>query len=521
MTIGANLGDILFRVAFDHRSRDRTALLSEGATHSFGQLQERAWRLANALLGLGVKPGDRVAVLMSNVPAWPETLFACSAIGAVCVPINVLLNGREINHVVNDCGAIALIADWVGERALADVSTLPSILIRVGDFEQPAGGSWLAYEDVVVRAAARAIPYRPVSQDPVMIYYTSGTTGLPKGAVHSHAGVLWNTIHQIADVGLTRDDAYLLIPSLSWSAGFHDVMLALMSLGGRIVMTATGRLTIERIIDTIEKEQVSHVLLVPTLLKMLIATPGAFERLRRTRLRRIFTGGEFVPPSIIDAVNAELPESRVIQLYGMSEFPLMMTITDIADNTTMSTRTGRPSSITTMGIRTPEGEVRSIGEGEIVIRSPATMSHYHNKEEATREALRGDWFATGDLGVLDEEGFLTLNGRAKDMIISGGLNIYSREIEDVILRLRGVTDVAVVGVPDDKWGEVPVAIVVSHENEGVTQAVRAACERELSGFKRPATTLLYDGAFPRTPSGKLLKRELRVWAASRLAAERK
>lgn len=461
-------------------------------------------------------PGDRIAVMMGNGFAWPELLFAAASIGAVCVPVNVLLNGREANHVIADCGATTLAADAVAARALAELTRLPGRLIRVGGLEPPAGAGWLDYEALVAAGEDARSTYVVRADDPVMTYYTSGTTGLPKGAVHSHSGVLWNTYHQVADAGLSRDDVYLLVPSLSWAAGFHDIFLALLSIGGRVAMLPTGGVTIDAIVDAAATQRATHTLLVPTLLKQLIAAPRAFERLRATPLRRIYTGGEIVPPSVIERVNAELPDCRVVQLYGMTEFPLMMTVHDAHEALARPERTGRASSIVTLGVRGTDGAIRDRGDGEVVVRSPATMLRYHGQPEATAQALRDGWFHTGDTGVLDEQGYLTLNGRAKDMIIRGGMNVYPREVEDVVARVAGVLDVAVVGVDDPKWGEVPVAIVVAHDEAAVTPAVRAACEADLSSYKRPAAVVVRSEPLPRTPTGKVLKRELRPWVEQRL-----
>jgi fatty-acyl-CoA synthase len=513
-----SIPDIVGRQAFLCGARDRPALSFGGASLSFAALDRRARRAANAFAGLGIRSGDRVAVLMGNGFAWHEVLFGLSAIGAVCVPVNVLLKGREVNHVIADCGAVALVADAVAQDALAQLAALPDRLVRVGDFEVPSGTRWLDYEALLAAASEARIARPAPPASPAMIYYTSGTTGLPKGAVHSQAGVLWNTFHQIADCALTKDDVYLLVPSLSWSAGFHDITLALMSIGGRVAMLPTGGTTIDRIVDAIERERATRTLLVPTLLRQLIATPGAFARLRATRLRRIYTGAEPVPPSVMATVNAELPDCRVIQIYGMSEFPLMMTILDAEDGLANPERTGRASSIVTLGVEQADGSILDHGTGEVVVRSPATMLGYLGLAEASEKALRGGWFRTGDTGVIDDEGFLTLNGRAKDMIISGGMNICPREIENLISRIDGVADVAVVGVPDDKWGEVPVAVVVAREGAAPEAAVRAACAAELSPFKRPKSVILRGEALPRTPTGKVLKRELRPWAERMLGS---
>lgn len=512
------IADIVGRNAFLPSGRERVALTLGEASCSYGSLDRRARRVANAFAGLGVRAGDRVAVLMGNGLAWPEVLFGLTSIGAVCVPVNVLLNGRDAAHVIADSGATALVADRVAQTALSGLAELPPLLVRVGGFDPPAGVGWRDYEALLGVASEAAPGHRPSPADPAMMYYTSGTTGLPKGAVHAHAGILWNAFHQIADCGLSRDDVYLLVPSLSWAAGFHDLMLALMWIGGRVAMLPTGGTTIDRIVDAIERQGVTHTLLVPTLLRQLLATPGACARLRATRLRRIYTGGETVPPTVISAVNASLPSCRVIQIYGMSEFPLMMTIMDADEGLVRPERTGRASSIVTLGVEQTDGSIHACGAGEVVVRSPATMLGYHNRPQDSEKALRGGWFRTGDAGTIDEQGFLTLSGRVKDMIISGGMNVYPREIEDLLAGVPGVSDVAVVGVPDARWGEAPVAVVVAAAaDSGLEARVRQACEA-LSSYKRPRAVLVRTEALPRTPTGKILKRELRPWAEARLGS---
>lgn len=507
------LHDIVASNALRPYRRERVALSIEGLTQTYAALDDRARRLSHALAAHSIGPGDKVAVLMGNRQEWPEALFAISTIGAVCVPVNVLLSGRDAAQVLADAGVKALIADIAAQRILESIGDLPPVLVKVGVFDTP--GAWLDYDQLIAAASGRSAGTPSAPHHAAMMYYTSGTTGAPKGATHSHSGILWNSYHQIADAGLASDNVYLLVPSLSWAAGFHDVMLALMWLGGRIVMLPTGGLTIDRILAAAEREGATHTLLVPTLLRQLNDTPGAYERIRKSRLRRIYTGAEPVPPHLVQRINSELPNCPVIQLYGMSEFPLMMTMMTSEDALRLPDRAGRPTSIVTLGVRDSGGVIRPHGAGEVVVRSAATMMGYHNRPEATAEALRDGWFHTGDLGEIDDEGYLRLTGRAKDMIISGGMNVYAREIEDLIQTLPNVKDVAVVGVPHGKWGETPVAVVVTADATGLHDAITSRC-MQLSGYKRPTALLMRSDPLPRTPTGKVLKRELRPWAQERL-----
>lgn len=513
MAMGASyaIHDLYRRSAADFARKNRVAVSFAGSTRTYAELDERVLRLANALAAKGVARGDRVAVLMGNSLAWIEVMFAITLAGGVCVPVNVLLRGRQVDHVLQDSGARVLVVDALAERALAELSYRPEAVLVVGEVTTPAGIARHAFEELVAGGAAAVPSVLPQPGDSAMIYYTSGTTGQPKGAVHTHAGVLWNTFHQIADAELSADDVYLLVPSLSWSAGFHDVTLALWLLGGQVAVLPSGNMTVEKIVAGAEGASATGVLMVPTLLKQLILSEEHLARLRRTRLRRIYTGGEPVPQAVIDAVHAGLPDCRVVQLYGFSEFPLMTTILGANDSPTLAHKTGKASSIVTLAVRTPAGIITDRGEGELLVRSPATMVGYHGRPEANVEAFRDGWFNTGDVGRIDDDGFMTLTGRLKDMIISGGMNVYPRDIEEVLYKVDGVREAAVVGIPDAQWGEAVVAIVVPH-GELARETIANACAEKLSSFMRPRHILLRADALPRTPTGKILKRELRPWA---------
>jgi fatty-acyl-CoA synthase len=512
---GYRVFDIVDRVASTSAGRDRVAITCGGEDRSFGQLRDRARALAGGLRKLGIAPGEKVAVLMGNRHEWPELLFGITAAGGVCVPVNVLLRGNEIAHVLRDSEAVALVVDSLAEGALGELEQLPPLLIAVGEVEAPAAAAATPYEELIERGGDGGELELPGRLDPAMIYYTSGTTGLPKGAVHAHEGLIWNTLHQMHDLGIEPDDVYVVVPSLSWAAGFHDVMLPAMWCGGRSVLLPTGGATLEGIVTAIEDNGGTRALLVPTLLKQLLDAPELLERLRHSTLRWVMTGAEPIAGSVLAALNEELPDCPIVQAFGMSEFPLISAILRPEEAVAHAGKAGRATSASSIAVETPEGEITDRGAGEILIRSPALMIGYHNRPEATAEAFARGWFHTGDVGEIDAGGFLAVTGRKKDMIISGGMNIYPREIEDVLIRAEGVVEAAVVGVPDEKWGERPVAVVVS-EDDGVESRVLALCEAELSSYKRPRTVLVRGEALPRTPTGKVLKRDLRPWAAREL-----
>jgi acyl-CoA synthetase (AMP-forming)/AMP-acid ligase II len=510
--VARNATTLLERVALSPRAT-RVAFSCDGEHRTFGQVHERSLRLARGLAASGVSRGDAVAVLLPNRHEWPEVLFALASLGAVCVPVNILLRASEVDFVLDDSDARCLIADGRSSELLGDLANAPELVIGIGGLERAATHP---YEELI----ARSQPWNGTGADldhTMTLFYTSGTTGKPKAAEHTHNGILWNAFSQIPDLGLTSDDVYLCVASLSWAAGFHDVVLPLVWLGGRSVLFPTGGATVDRIAAVSAEEGVTHAFLVPTLLKQLIGAPTELARLRETALRWIITGGEPVPRTVIETLNEELPGCRVVQGYGLSEFPTIATALRPEESLTHAGSAGRPLSITQLAIRHDDGAIAPSGEGEVLLRSLATMRRYHNHPAETEEAFRDGWLHTGDLGIVDDAGYLTITGRRKDMIISGGLNVYPKEIEEVIYRVPGVAEAAVVGVEDSRWGEVPVAVVVPTSDGFDVAAAASACREALATFKCPSTFLVRSEPLPRNPSGKLLKRELRPWAAHEVA----
>jgi acyl-CoA synthetase (AMP-forming)/AMP-acid ligase II len=514
MNLARNTLGILERTALSSLGT-RTALEFDGRAQTFVELHDRSLRLASGLAGLGVRQGDCVAVLLANRFEWPEALFALAGLGAICVPVNILLRAGEIDYVLEDAGATVLIAD---EAAAGVIGSLASAvhLVRVGALEPPAGMRSTAYEELVAAGRPQLPGAGPDLDDTAMLYYTSGTTGKPKAAEHTHGGVLWNSFTQLLDLALTPEDAYLVVPSLSWAAGFHDLVLPLVWIGGRSVLMPTGGTSVDRIASTVEATGSTHALLVPTLLKQLLQSPADLARLRDSSLRWIISGAEPVPVPVIESMIAELPSTRIVQGYGLSEFPTIATALRPEQAISHVGSAGRPMSIVELAIETADDIVLREGEGEIVLRSPATMRGYWRRPEETAEAFRGGWLHTGDLGVVDVDGFVTITGRKKDMIISGGLNVYPKEIEEVIYGIDGIAEAAVVGVPDERWGEMAVAIVVPSRPGLDPAEIDRACREALATYKCPRRIVLRDEPLPRNMSGKVLKRELRPWVAHEL-----
>lgn len=507
---------VLERTACGPRG-DCPAVTFEGETLTYRELLDRSYAVANGLAAAGVRKGDRVAVLLRNGIEWFELLFAIAEVGAICAPVNIFLKPNEIEYLCSDAEARVLIVDQAGADAVTAAGVAPDIVVGVGG-AAPEVPHARHFEYERLRATAEPRPTgAPVTMhDPLILYYSSGTTGLPKAALQSHDNILWNAVSQIPDMTITPAEVYLNVPSLSWAAGFHSSTLPCLWVGAHVIVMPSGGATVEKIIATAAAHGVTRTLLVPTLLRQLLASPDCQRQLLESSLRWIITGAEPVPLNVIQALAEALPGVRIVQGYGMSEGPALACVLDADDAISHAGSAGRPVSVCRMAVELPDGTITDRGEGEVLIRSPATMIGYWNRPEETAAALAGGWLHSGDIGVIDGDGYLTITGRKKDMVISGGLNVYPSEVENVIGALPGIRESAVVGLPDDRLGEVPVAIVVLDEDERAAERVIPRCRDLLAGYKVPKRVVVREDPLPRNANGKVLKRELRPWLVDRV-----
>jgi len=496
-----------------HIDPQREAVVFKDERITYGQLRDRVYRLARALKGLGVKKGDRVAVLLRNCSEWFDILFALAHLGAVMVPVNFLLKSKEVEYIVNDSGSSLL---FVGEDLLELVDlerkSTPDLREMVCVGRQTPSSSVYLYSELRDRSEPAPPPEEKVDQgDLFVLQYTSGTTGFPKGAMHTHGTLLWNSFHQVGDFEVNSLEKYLCIPGLCWVAGFHDFTLASLWMGGTVVLMPSGGLEIAHLLHLIEKEKITKVLLVPTVLKQLVDYPD-ISRHSLDSLYAVFTGAAPVPVSVIKKFNQVLPNTALLQGYGLSEGPSISTYLSRKDALRKIGSAGKPcTNCELLVVDEKMNRVEPGVKGEIIIRSPATMLGYWNKPDATREAFEGGWLHTGDLAEYDEEGYIYIAGRKKEMYISGGLNIYPAEIENVILKDPRVAEVAVIGMEDERWGEVGCAFIVPKEGSTVSvEDVKALCSEELANYKIPKEFLIRKEPLPRTASGKIKKHELRA-----------
>ena len=511
-----NLVTMLSRAAADPRQRGRVAVSCREQVLTFGELHSRSLRLAAGCAAAGLAPGDRVSILMPNRIEWMEMLFGLTAVGGVLVPINILLRPSEVAHVCEDSGSRWLIAD---AASLAAIDEVPANLEKLIVLDGGGSAAGFPYEELI--AAEEYSGPGPSPEDLAIVYYSSGTTGKPKGAALTHTSICWNSIGQVIDLHLEPDDIHLVVPSLSWAAGFNNVFLPLLWAGGRGVILPSDETKIDSIVENFERTGATRAMLVPTLLKQLLDRPDLLERLRRTELRWVMTGAEPIPKSVIGRFRAELPGTELAQAYGMSEFPTIATILRHEDTADHAESAGTPLIHTEVAVRSDTGEIVREGEGEVLLRSLAAMAGYYGNEEETARVFADGWFASGDRGRIDADGYLTITGRVKDMIISGGLNVYPPEIEDVLYRMEGVTEACVVGVVDERWGEVPAALIVSERDDWQVEVVIETCRSQLASYKCPKHVLFRSEKLPRNASGKVLKREVGPWVSDQLGLSAK
>lgn len=481
------------------RSRAHVAIICDDVVLTYEQFADRADAVAAGLAAHGIEPGDRVAYFGENSPEFLSVLFGSAIRGAVFVPINTRLAVPEIAHVLRDSGARVLIHDGIpAERleAIASHIEVAAILDIAGDdrnlFEP---SSWPVPAPVKVRGA-----------DPAAIIYTSGTTGRAKGAVLTHANLAAVSINCIIDYGVTSHDVALMISPL-----FH---VASLGMGALPVVLSGGTLVVERGFEAgralaqIERHKVTMLSGVPTTFQLMADHPN-WATTDLSSLNKLTCGGSPAPMRIIEAYEAR--DLRFSQGYGMTEACPGVTALSAAMTREKQGSVGLPHFFTQVRVTTEDGLPAAVGEvGEIEIQGPNVFAGYHDAPAATAEAFTEDgWFRTGDLGYLDHDGYLFIAGRAKDMIISGGENIYPAEVEEVISEIPGVTGSAVIGVKDEKWGEVPWAIVTLAEGATVTaDDVNAHLDGRLARYKLPKNVVFVD-ALPRTALGKVRKVELR------------
>jgi fatty-acyl-CoA synthase len=488
----------------------KTALIYEGEDWTYAEFNRRANTIAHALRSLGVCHGDRVAYLDLNHPNFFVTMFAAAKLGAIFVPLNFRLTGPELTFIINDAGVHTLIHDASFGPLVESIRGDIHCRHHVRSFsEEPEGtlaDGMRSFASLHADQRESDLDNAVALDEVAVIMYTSGTTGRPKGAMLTHGNLLWNNISAWIAFDTSTNDITLVCAPLFHIGGLNVTPLTAFTKGATVVLMR--QYDPVKVLELIEQYKVTSMFGVPAMFQFMTLAP-TFADTDLSSVRTFICGGAPVPEPLI-----RLYADRGIpfaQGYGLTETAPFATIVPIEFASTKVGSAGLPPFFTDVDLFDEDGEpVTTPGErGEIVVKGPNVMKGYWNRPDATAEAIRNGWFHTGDIGIRDEDGFFYVVDRKKDMIISGGENVYPAEIEDVLYGHPAIAEAAVIGVPDAKWGETVRAIVVKKaQTELSEQEVIDFCQGRLARFKQPRSVVFID-VLPRNPAGKVLKFELR------------
>ncbi len=465
------------------------AITGAGRSLTYAQLDRRVARLADRLRESGVHRGDRVAYLGPNHPAYLEVLFACGTIGAVFVPINARSTSSELAYLLEDSGACVLAHVGSHDAVIAGLETSAARLVRVDDHDDPADSASRRIDEVVDL------------DDPCLLMYTSGTTGRPKGVVLTHGNLTWNSLNVIIESDIASDEVALLVAPLFHAAALGMVCLPTLLKGGRVVLHE--KFDPSAVLDAIEKERVTWMFGVPTMYDNLSAHEG-WERADLSSLRLLLCGGSPVPHSTIRRYLGR--GLSFVQGYGMTEAAPGVLLLDREHTETKLGSAGVPSFFTDVKVVDAEGNQVEVGaRGEVLVSGPNVMQGYWGRPEDTAAVLNDGWFHSGDIATVDDDGYVYIVDRAKDMIISGGENIYPAEVENALYAHPAVARCAIIGVPDDRWGEVGKAVVVAATTDPpAAEELLEFLRGKIAGYKVPKH-VTFVSELPVSGAGKVLK----------------
>lgn len=489
------------------------ALVADGCERTWQEFAERVARLAGALVDHGLEPGDRVAMLAYNGPCYVEYYFAVLWAGGVIAPVNVRWSLDEKEHCLVDSGAKILLADhahWDEARALRARCGSLSCLVALDPADE--GGDAPDYERLILNARPLADRQRS-GADLAALFYTGGTTGRAKGVMLSHDNFIANSMTALVNLGIREDSVHLHVAPLFHLAGGSRLFTITVAAGTHAVVP---RFEPRLFLDSIERFGVTVTVVVPSMLNALL-NEADFDSYDLSSLRLLSYGASPMPKRLLRDAMERLPGVAFLQSYGMTELSPVATMLEpqfhVFDgpNAGKITSAGRAVFNADVTIQDADGKPLPVGEvGEICVRGPMVMQGYWGQPELTAEALRGGWMHTGDAGYMDDDGFVFLVDRLKDMIVTGGENVYSAAVEHVIYTHPAIHECAVIGVPSEQWGEAVHAIVVAKSGVELDEDdLRAHCRRHLAGFECPKTFEVRDGELPKSGPGKILKSELR------------
>ncbi len=494
-----NIGDWIRK--WSQLSPQKVAVIDDGHEFSYKELNQKSNQVANFFLQKGIHKGDRVGVLLYNCHEYIEIYFALAKVGAILVPLNWRMAPPELSHILNDCGATSL---FFGEDFLDTALYIRHNVEEVKDYISLGQEDILwaeNYQKIQTYPSTEPTGFKePDSEDPHIILYTSGTTGFPKGAVLSYRKTFFNALNANIFYGLTSLDIFLVSRPLFHSGGLLVDSTPALYKGATVIYKR--RFSPQEYLETIEKYNVTIIETSATFLNFMLKELDLSQYNLRL-LKSCYTGGERVSTTMLKEYhNIGIPLS---QIFGMTETSIV-TWLSIGDAVRKIGSVGKPVLHGEVKILNPDMKQISPTEiGEIMVKGPILMSGYWNKPEVTREVMSNGWFYTGDLATIDDEGFIYIVDRQKDMFISGGENIHPAEVEKILLTNPQILDVAVYGVPDEKWGEVGKASIILQDNTGMSAPeVMEFLHGKIGKFKIPKYVEFVD-RLPRTATGKIQK----------------
>ncbi len=488
------------------RTPDAPIAVHDDEVVTYQAMAEWSASLAGGFQARGVGRGDVVALLSYNCIEFLATIFAANHLGAIAMPINWRLAAPELRFILEHSQARALVCgDELLELADEATRDLETDLTRVCISAERSAG-WERFSDLAEQTA-RPARVHAEADDVHRLMYTSGTTGRPKGVMLTHANLAWKNYADVTELGFTSADIGLACGPLYHVGALDLVTTSMIAVGATTIIHRA--FDAEHVVDEIERSRVTVVWAAPAMVRAILEVPGVGAR-DLSSVRLLIAGGEKMPVPFVERLLRTFPSAWFADAYGLTETVSGDTFLDRASTLSRLGSVGRPCQYLELEIWDERGASLSAGErGEVVLRGPKVFTGYWRDPDATSAAFAGGWFHTGDVGIKDDDGYVYIVDRLKDMIVSGGENIASSEIERVLYEHEAVVEVAVVGRPDDRWGEVPVAFVVVGPSATITpDELVEHCGSQLARFKVPKAVVLID-ELPRNPSGKVLKRELR------------
>jgi fatty-acyl-CoA synthase len=493
----------------------RIALAFGDRRTTYAELHAQIDRVASGLRERGVRKGDRVVAMLLNCPEFFELLMACNRLGAIFVPVNFRLSAAEVAFLIDDSAPEIFVYQTpfrpVAEAYAARGGARQPLRVELGEASPPGAEPYAA----LVRGGGPVLVPAPLLEsDPAIMMYTSGTTGRPKGALLSHGNILWNNVQVLHAISVGDDDVNYTVAPLFHIGGLNVLTGPLIYKGATTIID--DQFEPRRALAAMAAHRVTAAFMVPAMWAALSRAPD-FDSYDLTRLRTCLVGGAPCPLPVLEFFQSR--GFRFQEGFGMTETAPIVSVLAAEDVVRKNGSVGKPCiHVEVRVVDEADREVARGGVGELVVRAPNVMLGYWNRPDASAEALRGGWMHTGDLARVDEEGFVYIVDRKKDMIISGGENVYPAEVEQVLVRHPKVLEVAVIGLPDERWGETVAAVVACKPGESLAlDELRAFCEGKLAHYKQPLALCPVD-ALPRNATGKVLKTELRERFAGTRAA---